>query len=181
MQQQLGSLEGVERVELDVQWGLLHRMASVRGQRRMLRRQQQQQQQQQRRSLKQTAAGPTCGDRISYNPDYQVGRSAEGTPYGVSMVSARREQQKQQQRQVPHPRVGLSLPQSMLVDLLPMTRHSFTHATVHRWRLYGNSWPKEHCLCGPLLQVEADTPTMLEISKTHKDNVLFCVIDTGAP
>jgi hypothetical protein len=65
MQQQLGSLEGVERVELNVQWGLLHRTASVRGQRRMLR---QQQQQQQRRSLRQTAAGPMCGDRISYNP-----------------------------------------------------------------------------------------------------------------
>lgn len=30
------------------------------------------------------------------------------------------------------------------------------------------------------LQVEADTPTMLYISKSHKDNVLFCVIDTGA-
>ncbi|WIA30248.1 hypothetical protein OEZ86_000338 [Tetradesmus obliquus] len=44
--------------------------------------------------------------------DYQAGRAAEGTPYGVSLV-------------------------------------------------------------------EADTPTMLYISKSHKDNVLFCVIDTG--
>jgi hypothetical protein len=98
MQQQLGSLEGVERVELNVQWWLLHRTANVRGQRRMLR---QQQQQQQRRSLRETAAGPTCGDRMSYNPDYQVGRTAEGTPYGVSMVSARQQQQQQQQQEPP--------------------------------------------------------------------------------
>jgi hypothetical protein len=93
MQQQLGALEGVERVELNVQWGLLHRTPGLKGfwqQRRM-------QQQQQRRSLRQTAAGPTCGDRISYNPDYQVGRTAEGTPYGVSMVSAQQQQQQQQQ------------------------------------------------------------------------------------
>jgi hypothetical protein len=30
------------------------------------------------------------------------------------------------------------------------------------------------------LQVEADTPAMLDISRAHKDNVLFCIIDTGA-
>jgi hypothetical protein len=93
MQQQLGSFEGVERVELNAQWGLMHRSLSPRRwqQRQQQRRnlqQQQQQQQQQRRSLKQATAGATCGDRISYNPDYQVGRAAEGTPYGVSMVSS---------------------------------------------------------------------------------------------
>jgi hypothetical protein len=33
------------------------------------------------------------------------------------------------------------------------------------------------CIVG--VQVEADTPAMLEISKLYKDNVLFCVIDTG--
>jgi hypothetical protein len=99
MQQQLGSFEGVESVEVNVQWGLLHRAPGLRGQRRQpQRRMLQQQQQQSRRSLRQAAAGATCGDRISYNPDYQAGRSAEGTPYGVSMVSTLQQQQQQQHR-----------------------------------------------------------------------------------